>query len=108
MSKFYVTTSIPYVNAKPHIGHVLEFIQADVLARYHRQKGEDIFFLTGTDEHGVKIVQAAASAGKEPQIFVDEISEKFKELRGTLNLSWNDFIRTSDQKRHWPGAQKLW
>lgn len=108
MSKFYVTTSIPYVNAAPHIGFALEAIQADVLARYHRQRGKDVFFLTGADEHGAKIVQAAASAGKESQIFVDEISERFKELKSALNLSWDDFIRTSDQKRHWPGAQKLW
>lgn len=106
--KFYVTTSIPYVNANPHIGHALEFIQADVLARYYRQKGSDVFFLTGTDEHGVKIARAAAAAGKEPQDFVDEIAEKFRELLKALNISNNDFIRTSDQKRHWPGAQKLW
>ncbi len=108
MSKFYVTTSIPYVNDKPHVGHALEMIQADVLARYHRQKGSDVFFLTGTDEHGVKIVRAAEAAGKPPQKFVDEISEKFRALKEALNLSWDDFIRTSDKKRHWPGAQKLW
>ncbi len=108
MSKFYVTTSIPYVNAPPHIGFALEAIQTDVLARYHRQACDDVFFLTGADEHGVKIVQAAASAGKEQQVFVDEISEKFKELKSALNLSWDDFIRTSDKKRHFPGAQKLW
>ena len=106
--KFYITTSIPYVNADPHIGFALEIIQADVLARYHRQKSEDVFFLTGTDEHGVKVVRAAELAGKTPQEFVDEISEKFKALKDTLNLSWDDFIRTSDKKRHWPGAQKLW
>lgn len=108
MSKFYVTTSIPYVNAAPHIGFALEAIQADVLARYHKQKGKDVLFLTGTDEHGVKIVRAAKAAGKTPREFVDEISEKFMALKMTLNLSWDDFIRTSDQKRHWPGAQKLW
>ena len=108
MGKFYVTTSIPYVNAEPHIGHVLEFIQADVLARYHRHKGDNVFFLTGTDEHGVKIVRAAEAAEKNPQEFVDEISGKFKALKEALNLSWDDFIRTSDKKRHWPGAQKLW
>ena len=108
MSKFYVTTSIPYVNAAPHIGFALEAIQADVLARYHKQKGKDVFFLTGADEHGVKIVRAAEAAGKTPREFVDEISEKFMALKMTLNLSWDDFIRTSDQKRHWPGAQKLW
>ena len=106
--KFYVTTSIPYVNADPHIGFALEAIQADVLARYHRLRGEDVFFLTGTDEHGVKVVRAAEAVGKTPKEFVDEISGKFKALKKTLILSWDDFIRTSDQKRHWPGAQELW
>ena len=106
--KFYVTTSIDYVNSKPHIGHALEKIQADVLARYRRVKGEDVWFLTGADEHGVKIVRAAKEAGKNPKEFVDENAEKFKELKKVFNLSWDDFIRTSDQKRHWPGAQKLW
>ena len=108
MSKFYVTTSIPYVNAAPHIGFALEAIQADVLARYHRLKGKNVFFLTGTDEHGVKIVRAAEAAGKPPKDFVDGVTEEFKALKKALNLSWDDFIRTSDQKRHWPGAQKLW
>jgi methionyl-tRNA synthetase len=108
MSKFYVTTSIPYVNAAPHIGFALEAIQADVLARYRRLKGKNVFFLTGTDEHGVKIVRAAEAAGKPPKDFVDGVTEEFKALKKALNLSWDDFIRTSDQKRHWPGAQKLW
>ena len=105
---FYITTAIDYVNAKPHIGHALEKIQADVLARYHRIKGDDVWFLTGTDEHGAKIARAAEAAGKDPKDFVDENSEKFTELKKVFNLSWDDFIRTSDQKRHWPGAQKLW
>jgi len=106
--KFYVTTSIPYVNAEPHIGFALEIIQADVLARYFRYKGDDVFFLTGADEHGVKIVRAAEAAGKTPQNFADGITKKFKDLKKVLNLSWDDFIRTSDKKKHWPGAQKLW
>jgi len=108
MGKFYVTTSIPYVNAGPHIGFALEIVEADALSRYHRNKGEDILFLTGADEHGAKIVQAAEAAGKKPQEFVDEISGKFEALKRTLSLSWDNFIRTSDKKRHWPGAQKLW
>ncbi|MDO8560982.1 MAG: methionine--tRNA ligase [bacterium] len=106
--KYYITTAIDYVNAKPHIGHALEKIQADVLARFHRIKGEDVFFLTGTDEHGVKIVRAAELAGKNPKDFVDENAESFKALKKALNLSWDSFLRTSDQKRHWPGAEKLW
>ncbi len=108
MGKFYVTTSIPYVNAEPHIGFALEIIQADVLARYYRHKGEDVFFLTGADEHGVKIVRAAKAAGKTPQDFTNGVTKKFKDLKKVLNLSWDDFIRTSDKKKHWPGAQKLW
>src|SRR3989344_4329678 len=108
MGKFYVTTSIPYMNAEPHIGFALEIIQADVLARHHRRKGDGVFFLTGADEHGVKIVRAAKAAGKTPQDFIDGVTKKFKDLKKVLNLSWNDFIRTSDKKRHWPGAQKLW
>jgi len=108
MGKFYVTSSIPYVNAEPHIGFALEIIQSDVLARYHRQKGDDVFFLTGADEHGVKIVRAAEAAGKTPQDFTNDVTKKFKNLKKALNLSWDDFIRTSDKKKHWPGAQKLW
>ncbi len=106
--KFYITTAIDYVNAPPHIGHALEKIQADVLARYHRVKGDDVFFLTGADEHGLKIFRAAETAGQNTQAFVDANSEHFKRLKETLNLSWDDFIRTSDQTRHWPGAQELW
>ena len=106
--KFYITTAIDYVNDKPHIGHALEKIQADVLARYHRKRGDEVFFLTGTDEHGVKNVRAAEAARKTPQELTEENSDKFRRLKEALNLSWDDFIRTSDEKRHWPGAQKLW
>ncbi len=106
--KFYITTAIDYVNGKPHIGHALEKIQADVLARYHRAKGEDVWFLTGTDEHGVKIARAAESVNNDPKEFVDKTSQEFRKLKAVLNLSWDDFIRTSDQERHWPGVQKLW
>lgn len=106
--KFYITTAIDYANARPHIGHALEKIQADVIARYHRVLGERVWFVTGTDEHGAKIVRAAKAEHKELRLFVDENSEKFKALKTVLGLSWDDFIRTSDQKRHWPGAQKIW
>lgn len=106
--KFYITTSIAYTNALPHLGFALELIQADVLARYHRISGEDVFFLTGTDEHGQKVVKAAAEAGKKPEEFTDEISDKFKLLTKVLNLSNDDFIRTTDQKRHWPKVQDFW
>jgi len=106
--KFYITTSIAYTNAPPHIGYALELIQADVLARYHERLGEEIFFLTGTDEHGQKVVKAAEEVGKEPKEFTDEISERFKSLTKILNLSNNDFIRTTDQKRHWPKVKEVW
>jgi len=108
MGKFYVTTSIPYVNAPPHIGHALEFIQADVLARFQRAAGKDVFFLTGADEHGVKIVRAAEESKKTTKEFVNEDTGKIKKLIKILNISNDDFIRTTDKKRHWPGAQKLW
>ena len=107
MSKFYVTTAIAYVNAPPHIGHALEFIQADVLARYHRLKGDDTYFLTGTDEHGVKIYETAKENGVETQALVDENAEIFVSLKETLGLSNDDFIRTTED-RHKAGAKKLW
>ncbi|MDP3710779.1 MAG: methionine--tRNA ligase [bacterium] len=107
-NKFYITTAIDYINGKPHIGHVLEKVQADALARYHRLKGDEVLFLTGTDEHGAKNVRAAEQAGKTPSEFADESSANFRNLKNIFNLSWNDFIRTSDKVRHWPSAQKLW
>ncbi len=108
MEKFYITTSIAYTNASPHIGFALESIQADVLARYNRLLGKEVFFLTGTDEHGAKIAKAAKEAGKEPKYFVDDISCQFKALKEPLNISNDDFIRTTDQKRHWPAVKKVW
>ncbi|MBI4991798.1 MAG: methionine--tRNA ligase [Candidatus Harrisonbacteria bacterium] len=108
MNKFYITTSIAYVNAPPHIGFALESLQADVLARSQRQLGNEAFFLTGTDEHGAKIARAAAAAGKTPKRLVDENAERFRELKTALNLSWDNFIRTSDSRVHWPVAQELW
>ncbi len=106
--KFYITTTIPYANAPPHIGFALEIIQADVLARWHKQKGEDVFFLTGTDEHGVKNYQTAKKEGLTTQEFVDRNSEKFRELTKILIISNNYFIRTTDKKVHWPGVIEMW
>lgn len=106
--KFYITTSIPYANAAPHIGHILDPLIADVLARYHRIKGDDVRFLVGTDEHGAKIVRTAEGADKTSQELVDENSRAYKEMHTLLTISWDDFIRTSDRDRHWPGAQKMW
>ena len=106
--KFYVTTSIAYTNASPHLGFALETVQADVAARYRRLQGEDVFFLTGTDEHGQKVVKAAEKAGQSPKDFTDRISGEFRRLAEVLNISNDDFIRTTDQKKHWPTVQKVW
>jgi methionyl-tRNA synthetase len=96
--KFYITTPIYYVNDKPHIGHAYTTIAADVLARLHRQLGEDVFFLTGTDEHGAKIASAAEKAGKTPKEFVDENSAKFSFAWDQLGIAPDKFIRTTDQE----------
>mgnify|MGYP003392928627 CR=1 FL=1 len=106
--KFYITTAIAYTNAGPHLGHALEFIQADVIARWQRQNGKDVWFLTGTDEHGTKVSRTAQKAQKDEQEFVDEISQQFSLLDKDLNISNDDFIRTSDRVRHWPSVIKLW
>jgi methionyl-tRNA synthetase len=108
MEKFFITTSIAYTNAPPHIGFALEAVQADVLARYHRFLNKDVFFLTGTDEHGIKIEKAAKKAGKTPEDFTNDISAKFQKLKQALNLSNDDFIRTTDRKKHWPNVEKIW
>jgi methionyl-tRNA synthetase len=108
MAKFYLTTAIPYVNAPPHIGFALELVQADVLARRERLRDKEVFFLTGTDEHGLKNYRSAERLGKTPQEFVDEHAAHFKRLLSLLNISNDFFIRTSDRAAHWPSAQKLW
>lgn len=107
MSKFYVTTSIAYANSTPHIGYAMEVIQADALARYHRQHGDAVRFVTGTDEHGQKIAQAAEANGQKPQQFVDQTSQSFRNLSALLNLSNDLFIRTSDAA-HQKASQALW
>lgn len=107
MERFYVTTSIPYANANPHIGFSMEAIEADCLARYHRMLGEDVYFLTGTDEHGMKIFDTAKELGISAQEHVDKIAEENKKLKKLLNLTYDDFIRTTSD-RHKKGAQKLW
>lgn len=106
--KFYITTAIDYVNGSPHIGHAFEKTQADVLARYHRALGEDVFFLTGTDEHGVKNARAAAAAGIDVLDFVEKNTARFKELIQALNISNDFFIRTTDKEIHWPGVVAMW
>jgi len=106
-NKFFITTALDFVNASPHIGHALEKIQTDVLARYHRALGEEVLFLTGTDENSLKNVQAAEKAGIPVKEFVDKNAEIFKDLKKVLNLSFDDFIRTTE-KRHIKGVEKLW
>ncbi len=104
---FYITTTLPYVNADPHIGFALEIIQTDVIARYHEGMGENVFFNTGTDEHGLKIYRKAEEAGLDPQAYVDEYAQKFDRLKTALNLSYNHFIRTTDE-HHVAAAQEFW
>ncbi len=97
MKKFYITTAIDYPNAEPHIGHAYQKIIADILARWHKLIGDDVWCLTGTDEHGKKIQEAAEKNEKTPKQFVDELSEKFKEAWRLLNIEPNRFIRTTDK-----------
>lgn len=105
--KVYITTAIDYVNAKPHVGHAVEKIQADVLARWYRGKGDDVFFVSGTDEMSLKNVQAAKKEGMAVADFVNRNSEYFRELKDQFNLSYDYFIRTTEEK-HILGVQKLW
>jgi len=106
-SRFFVTTPIYYVNDQPHIGHAYTTLAADVTARFHRLGGCDVFFLTGTDEHGQKVAQSAAAAGVTPQQFTDRVSENFHALTKLMNFSNDDFIRTTEP-RNVTAAQALW
>ncbi|TXS57495.1 methionine--tRNA ligase [Streptomyces sp. t39] len=104
----YITTTIPYVNARPHLGFALELVQADVLARHRRQAGDDVRLLTGTDDNSLKNVIAAEAAGVGVQEFVDRNAVAFERLRDPLSLSFDDFIRTSSDPRHRVGVERLW
>ncbi len=105
--KFYITTPIYYVNARPHIGHAYTTIACDTIARRQRMMGFDTYFLTGTDEHGQKIERAAQAAGKTPQQLTDEVSAEFRALWDRMGLTYDDFIRTTSDK-HKHGVQALW
>ena len=107
MKKIYITTAIPYVNASPHIGHALELVQSDCLARYYRALGHDIFWSWGADENSLKNVQAAEGEGIATQKLVDKYAKQFADLGEVLNLTFDVFNRTSE-KHHFQGAQKLW
>ncbi len=109
MSKtFYITTPIFYPNANLHMGHAYTTVIADILARYHRLAGEEVYLLTGADENTEKAARAARAAGDEPRAYLDGIVANFKNLFGTLEISYDQFIRTSDEKVHWPGAEAFW
>jgi methionyl-tRNA synthetase len=106
-TRFYVTTPIYYVNGAPHIGHAYTSIAADVMARFKRLDGFDVFFLTGTDEHGQKVEQAARAAGVDPQTFVDQISADFRDMTAKMGVSNDDWIRTTEP-RHKVSCTELW
>ena len=106
--RFYITTSIPYVNARPHIGHALEFVQTDAFARFHRLMGDDTRFLTGTDENSLTNVLAAEREGISTSELVERNAATFIGLTEILNISNDDFIRTAVEERHVEGARKLW
>ena len=105
--KFYITTAISYPNGAPHIGHAYEVVASDAIARFKRIDGYDVFFVTGTDEHGLKIQQTADKSGTTPKAFVDEMATKFKAMADRLDCSYDRFIRTTDAD-HLPSTQELW
>ncbi|MGY0236478.1 methionine--tRNA ligase [Longispora urticae] len=108
MTTIFLTTTIPYVNAEPHLGFALEAVQADVLARHHRRRGDDVRLLTGTDDNSLKNVLAAERQGVPVGEFVDRNAAAFEALRTPLDLSFDDFIRTSRDPRHRAGVERLW
>src|SRR3989344_7966155 len=104
----YITTTLPYVNAAPHIGFALELVQADSLARFWKSRGDNVFFNTGTDEHGQKIYEAAEKADADVKEYVDRYANEFQKLKSALGLSDDlHFIRTTDE-RHVQAAQEMW
>ena len=107
-NKFYITTAIPYVNAAPHVGHALEFVQADAIARIHRLLGDDTRLLSGGDENALKNVQAAEKAGIPLQEFIDKNSLLFEDLAKKLNVQFDVFQKGSDTEHHYTASQKLW
>jgi len=104
----FITTAIPFVNAAPHLGHALEYVQTDVVARHARLRGRSVDFLTGTDEHAAKNVRAAAAAGVAVNAFVTANAERFRALANALDISYDDFIRTSADRRHRPVVETVW
>ena len=107
-SSYYITTAIDYVNGEPHIGHALEKVQADVFARYQKLLGKDVFFVTGTDEHGAKIAREAERQKMPIQEFVDKNARSFRAMDDALDISYDLFIRTSDKNKHWGSVISVW
>ncbi len=107
MPSFFLTTAIDFVNSRPHLGTAYEKITADVIARYHRLKGDDTWFLMGNDEHSQNVFRRAQEQGKDPLTYCDEMEQVFREVWRGLDISFDDFIRTTDQKRHFPAVQRL-
>jgi len=107
MGSFFLTTAIDYVNSRPHLGTAYEKITADVIARYHRLKGDRTWFLMGNDEHSQNVYKRALEQGKDPLAYCDEMEQVFREVWGRLDISFDDFIRTSDRRRHFPAVQRM-
>ncbi len=105
--RFYITTTLPYVNSDPHLGFAAEIVHADILARAARLQGSEVFFNTGTDEHGLKVFRKAKELGLDTQKYVDDEAENYKKLKGALNLSYDNFVRTTDEA-HKKAAQAFW
>src|ERR1700744_4188552 len=108
VQRVYLSTTIPYVNSRPHLGHALELVQADVLARHHRRLGDEVRLQSGTDDNSLKNVLAAQAAGRSTRELVAVNGRAFAELAAPLALSCDDFIHTSTDPRHRPGAERLW
>ena len=104
----YLSTAIPYVNATPHIGFAFEAAVTDALARYYRARGRDVFFLTGTDDNSLKNVEAAEKRGLATEDLVEQNAEEFRRLEDTMGLSFDDFIRTSKDARHFASVEAIW
>jgi methionyl-tRNA synthetase len=107
MAKFYLTTTLPYINSKPHLGFALEIVRADAIARAHRLAGDEVFFNTGVDEHGLKIWRKAAELNIKAQDYCDSLADSFVALKDLLNLSYDNFIRTTD-RHHQVAVQEFW
>ena len=106
--KFYLTTAIPYVNAAPHLGHALEFVQTDAIARYQRLEGKEVELVTGSDENSLKNVHAAEAKGVTPAELCESNAAAFRVMADAVGLSYTCFRKTSDRKLHWPGIEELW